>query len=41
VSPTLVSATVLDRGGDEADLAGAELVDLDHLGAEHADAVES
>ena len=33
VSPTRVSATSFDRGGDEADLAGAELVGDDHLGA--------
>ena len=31
---------LLDRGGEEADLAGAELADLDQLGGEHADAVE-
>ena len=30
----------LDRGGDEADLAGAELVDHHHLGRDDADAVE-
>jgi hypothetical protein len=27
VSPTRVSATCLDRGGEEADLAGAEFSD--------------
>jgi hypothetical protein len=31
---------VLDRGGDEADLAGAEDVDLGLLGPEHADLVD-
>ena len=30
----------LDRGGEKADLAGAELVELDALGREHADAVD-
>ena len=40
VSPTLVSATVLDAGGDEADLAGAEAVDRHALGREHADAID-
>ena len=30
----------LDRGGDEADLAGAELVDLRHLRREEADALD-
>ena len=30
---------LLDRGGEEADLAGAELVGFDALGGEHADTV--
>ena len=30
----------LDRGGEEADLAGAELLDVHHLRREHADAVD-
>ena len=30
----------LDRGGDEAELAGAELVDGEHLGREHAGALD-
>ena len=30
----------LDRGGEKADLAGPELVELDALGREHADAVD-
>ena len=33
-------ADLLDRGGEEADLAGAELVDGDHAGAEDADALD-
>ncbi len=31
---------LLDRGGEEADLAGTELFDVDHLRREHADAVD-
>ena len=31
---------LLDRGGEEADLAGAELVGERELGGEHADAVD-
>ncbi|MNS92217.1 hypothetical protein D3C72_1263450 [compost metagenome] len=31
----------LDRGGDEADLAGAEAVDIDHLRGQHTDALDA
>ena len=36
VSPTLVSADVLDRRDEEADFARGELGDFDGLGGEHA-----
>ena len=40
VSPTRGLRDFLDLRGDEADLAGAELVELLDLGAETADAVD-
>ncbi len=40
VSPTRVSATSLIEAVKKADLAGAELVEFDALGREHADAVD-
>ena len=40
VSPTRGVGDLLDLGGDEADLAGAEAVGVDSLRAEHAEAVD-